>query len=66
MRPGLTLRDAVLNSSFVLVLYAVYLFCKVEITIIAAAKKNPTPTTTPYPTDWGRTGATELDMVTLE
>lgn len=47
IRPGLTERDAVLNSSDCFVEYAVYLFCIREMPIIRKAKKKPMPTTTP-------------------
>ena len=47
MRPGLTDRDAVLNSSDCFVEYAVYRFWIHEMPIMRKAKKNPIPTTTP-------------------
>lgn len=47
IKPGLTLREAVLNSSEVLVLKRVYLFCSQVMPIMTKAKKKPTPTTTP-------------------
>lgn len=47
IRPGLTLRLAVLNSSVDFVEKLVYLFCNVEMPIITTVKKKPMPTTTP-------------------
>lgn len=45
--PGLTLREAVLNSSDCFVEYVVYLFCRYVIPSIRAAKKPPIPITKP-------------------
>lgn len=47
IRPGLTDRDAVLNSSDCFVEYTVYRFWIQDIPIIRKAKKKPIPTTTP-------------------
>lgn len=63
IKPGLTLREAVLNSSDVVVENLVYLFCNLVIPIIRKAKKKPTPTTTPYPAPTGSTVAPLDDMV---
>jgi hypothetical protein len=59
--PGLTLREALVNSSDELGVYREKLDCTAVKHNIMRAKKNPTPTTTPYPTLWSRMGLKSVD-----
>jgi hypothetical protein len=67
MRPGLTFRDAVLNSSDCLVEKAKYRFWNLVVRIMIRLKAAPIPAMMPYPTPGLRTlnsGPTEyVDMM---
>lgn len=64
MRPVLTLREAELNSSLVLIENCVYLSCAHEMPIMTKAKPIPTVRTTAQPAPGPRTCA--LDAVASE